>query len=230
MHLHLATGPQAVFAAQAAITLVLLAEAWLLARFLGWRGGEVRPGFARRAWVLVVGLALMFALPASILSRSGALAPGVSGAGMPWESVTEETPLGLAAQAGARAYLNRCSPCHLPDGHGLPPAYPPLVMSPLLAGPRAAHARVALYGSDELHAMPGHTHDPARARMPAFVGAASDAELAAILTYERVVFAAPGRVPARDGGDADSLRHHVRPSDVAAARAEGPPAAMKGMP
>jgi mono/diheme cytochrome c family protein len=63
-----------------------------------------------------------------------------------------------------------------------------------------------------------------RAVMPAFAGVCSDAELAAILTYERVTFAAPGRVPAPDGGDADSLRHHVRPGDVAAARAAGRPA------
>ena len=150
---------------------------------------------------------------------------------MPWERVGDDAPLLVAAEAGERAYQNRCAPCHLPDGHGLPPAYPALVMSLVLAGPISAHVRVALYGSDALHEVPGHVHDPARARMPAFAGAASDAELAAILSYERVAFAAaPGRVPAPDGGDADSLRHHVRPRDVAAARAQGPPMAGMGMP
>ena len=217
-------------AAQAAIAMLLAAEAWLFARLLAWRADEQRPHFVRRAWFLAAGLALLFAVPAAFLARDGALAPGISGAGMPWERVTDETPLRIAAQAGERAYQNRCAPCHLPDGLGLSPSYPPLVMSVVLAGPISAHARVALFGSDALHEIPGHAHDPARARMPAFAGAASDAELAAILTYERVAFAAPGRVPAPDGGDADSLRHHVRPRDVAAARAAGVPLPMRGMP
>jgi len=217
--------PTAVlFAAQFAIALLLGFEAWLLARFLGWRAGEARPGFARRTWGLALGLAVLFAVPAALLARSGALAPGVSGAGMPWEQVTDDTPTMATAHAGERAYLNRCAPCHLPDGRGLPPAYPPLIQSVVLAGPIAAHARVALYGTEGLHAYAGHVHMPGRSVMPAFAGAASDAELAAILTYERVTFAAPGRVPAPDGGDADSLRHHVRPSDIAAARAAGRPA------
>ena len=186
--------------AQVAIALLLLTELWLLARFLSWRAGEPRPGFARRAWLAPLLLAALFALPAGLLARSGALAPGVSGAGMPWERVTDDTPHAIAARAGERAYLNRCAPCHLPDGRGLPPAYPALVGSPVLAGPVAAHARIALFGG---------------VRMPAFARAASDAELAAILTYERTAFA---------GGNPDSTSRHVRPRDVAMARLEGPPA------
>jgi len=218
--------PAVLFAAQVAVILILAWEVWLLARFFGWRAGEARPGFARRTWGLALGLAALFAVPAALLARSGALAPGVSGAGMPWEQVTDDTPIMATARAGERAYLNRCAPCHLPDGMGLPPAYPALVQSVVLASPIPAHARVALYGTEGLHAVMGsmHVHLPGRAVMPAFAGACSDAELAAILTYERVTFAAPGRVPAPDGGDADSLRHHVRPSDVAAARAAGRPA------
>ena len=217
--------------AGAAIALVLAFEAWLFARFLSWRAGEAQPGFARRMWLAIGVLAIGFAVPASFVARSGALAPGVSGAGMPWESVTDDSPEQVAARAGERAYLNRCAPCHLPDGHGLPPAYPSLVRSPVLAGPIEDHVRVALWGTEGLHGIARHVHDPARAKMPAFAGAASDAELAAILTYERATFAAtPGRVPAPDGGDADSLRHHVRPRDVAAVRAAGEPLPMRGMP
>jgi mono/diheme cytochrome c family protein len=216
-----------VIAAQAAIVLLLAFETWLLARFLSWRAGEARPGFARRTWLLLALLAAVFAIPAGLLARSGALAPGVSGAGMPWERTTDHTPILAAAQAGQRAYMNRCAPCHLPEGTGLPPAYPALTESPVLRGPIAAHARVALWGSEGLDAggahVHMHAHVPGRAHMPAFAGAASNEELAAILTYERLAFAVPGRVPARDGGDADSLRHHVRPSDVARVRAEGPP-------
>ncbi len=209
--------------AQAAIVLLLAFETWLLAQFLSWRAVEPRPGFARRTWILVSLLTLGFAVPAAIVGKSGALAPGVSGAGMPWERITEDTPILAVAQAGQRAYLNRCAPCHLPNGRGLPPAYPPLVGSVTVIAPIAIHIRVALWGSDGF--MPGHAnaHAPGRARMPAFAGAASDQELAAILTYERVAFADPGRLPLRDGGDADSVRHHVRPRDIAALRAQGPP-------
>lgn len=212
-----------LLAAQAAIVLLLAFEAWLLARLLSWRVSEQRPKFARRAWLGIGLIAILFAIPAGWIARSGALAPGVSGAGMPWERTTDDTPILAAAQAGQRAYMNRCAPCHLPEGTGLPPAYPSLIGSAVLRGPIAAHARVALWGSEELDRTHAHVHEPGRARMPAFAGAASNEELAAILTYERLAFAVQGRVPARDGGDADSVRHHVRPSDVARAREDGPP-------
>jgi mono/diheme cytochrome c family protein len=214
-----------LLAAQAAIVLLLAFETWMLARLLSWRVSEARPKFARRTWLAASLIAILFAIPAGLITRSGALAPGVSGAGMPWERTTDDTPILAAAQAGQRAYMNRCAPCHLPEGTGLPPAYPALIGSAVLRGPIATHARVALWGSAELDAGRGHehAHEPGRARMPAFASAVSDEELAAILTYERLAFAVQGRVPARDGGDADSVRHHVRPSDVARARASGPP-------
>jgi mono/diheme cytochrome c family protein len=209
-------------AAIAAIALVLVYEVALLARFLAWRADEPRPHEGRNSALHALALAAVFALAAGRLARTGALAPGVSGAGMPWESVTDESPLLVAAQAGQRAYLNRCAPCHLPEGAGLPPAYPPLLGSVLLSATKSAHAQVALWGSDALHP-PGAPAQAGRARMPAFAGAASDAELAAILTYERVAFDLNRRREDEGGADPDSARHHVRPSDIARARAEGPP-------
>ncbi len=212
----------ALAAAEGAIVLILLVEAWLLARALGAprdasdAGGA--PSVPARAWAWPLVLAALFAVPAELVARSGALAPGVSGAGMPWESVTDATPCAVAAHAGERAFLNRCAPCHLPSGQGLPPAYPPLVGSALLAGPIADHARVALFGSEGLPMLAGngamHHHVAGRAVMPAFAGAASDQELSVILTYERRAFGAAA-VPG------DSTRVHVRPSDVAAARGAG---------
>ena len=212
----------ALFSAQAVIVLILVYEVAALARFLAWRADDPRPGEARNLTLHAVLLAIVFALSAARLAGQGALAPGVSGAGMPWESVTDATPLRVAAEAGERAYLNRCAPCHLEGGAGLPPAYPPLVGSAILLTSRDVHARVALWGSDALHPMSGHVHPKGRARMPAFAGAASDAELSAILTYERVTFDR-NRLRAEDGADPDSVRHHVLPSDVARVRAEGPP-------
>jgi len=202
----------ALVAAGIVIALLLAAEAWLLARLLAWRRGEPARGLARALWAVPLGAAVLFAVPAGIVARSGALAPGVSGAGMPWERITDAAPFADAARAGERPYLNRCAPCHLPNGRGLPPSYPPLAGSHVLAGPSAEHARIALYGSAAL----AHHHEGA-GQMPAFEGAASDAELAAILTYERSAFGIPG-----SDGLPDSTSAHVRPSDVARARAAGP--------
>lgn len=184
------------------IGLLLVVEGMLLARFLAARrtAGAHPPGRALRRAPLVI--ALLFVVPAAFLSRHGALAPGVSGAGMPWERVTDATDLATSAAAGERAYLNRCAPCHLPGGEGLPPAYPPLAGSPIVLGSIDEHARIALWGSRGVR-----TPRPGAARMPDFHDALSDAELAAILTYERNAW-----------GHAAGL---VRPSDVARARAAG---------
>ena len=180
------------------VGLLFVVELALVARFLRSRGPA--PG---RRWTLApVIVAVALALPAAWLARAGALAPGLPGAGMPWEDVTDETPLAESVAAGERAYLNRCAPCHLPEGAGLPPSYPPLIGSAVVAGPVATHVRTALWGSRGI-AVPR----PGAAQMPGFHGACSDAELAAILTYER-----------NSWGHAAGI---VRPSDVAAGRAAG---------
>ena len=188
--------------AEALVALLLVLEAVLIARFLGWeRGAGARPpGAAWRRSPLAVGLA--FACVAALVARGGALAPGLPGAGMPWESVTDATDAVASARAGERAYLNRCAPCHLPSGLGLPPAYPPLAGSPVVDGPLDDHVRVALWGSRGVR-----TPHVGAARMPAFEPSVSDAELAAILTYER-----------KSWGHAAGL---VRPSDVARGRSSG---------
>jgi len=180
------------------VAVLLVLELVLLARFLRSRGAL--PG--RRLILAPLGVALVFLLPAIELARGGGLAPGMPGAGMPWEDVTDATPLAASAAAGERAYLNRCAPCHLPEGTGLPPSYPPLVGSAVVAGPPEAHARIALWGSRGLA-----VKRAGAATMPGFHGATSDAELAAILTYERNAW-----------GHAAGI---VRPSDVARARAAG---------
>ena len=210
-------------AAQVVIGLVLLYELALLARFLDWKAGDPRPHEGRNLALHALLLAAVLAFTLSTVARHGALAPGVSGAGMPWESVTDDTPILVAAQAGERAYLNRCAPCHLPEGSGLPPAYPPLLGSVILRATKETHAQVALWGSAALHPIAGHTHPSGRAQMPAFARVASDAELSAILTYERVAFDLNRRREDWGGADPDSARHHVRPSDIASARAKGEP-------
>jgi len=200
----------ALAAAEGAIVVLLLVHAWIL-----WRALAAPPGArpSPRVAFVPLALALLFAVPAGLVARSGALAPGVSGAGMPWESVQDDTPYAVAARAGERAFLNRCAPCHLPTGQGLPPAYPPLVGSRALLGPAVDHAKIALFGSPAVHALYG-MHHHGGAVMPGFAGAATDAELSVILTYERAAFGGAALA-------ADSTRAHVRPSDVAAARGNG---------
>ncbi len=187
--------------AEYAILGLLALEVWILVRFLSWRCGGSGSSQRRSPglWIGPLVVALVFGTAAALLARSGALAPGLPGAGMPWERVTDTTPADESARAGERAYLNRCAPCHLPDGRGLPPAYPPLVESQIVRGAVEAHVRVALLGSEGLA-----VHRPGVARMPAFRAAASDAELAAILTYQRLTWG-------RGSGP-------VRPSDIARGR------------
>lgn len=216
------TGRLLLALAQLAIAVLIGFEVVLLVRLLAWNTpgypkaepparGRVSGVRGRWPWAFPLVLATLFGVSAAILARSGALAPGLSGAGMPWEQVTDLTPPEESARAGERAYLNRCAPCHLPDGRGLPPAYPPLRESPVVNGPVDGHVRVTLFGSDGLPA-----HHAGAARMPAFHAVASDAELAAILTYERSAW----------GHEAGP----VRPSDVGRGRAEppGPPAQVGG--
>jgi mono/diheme cytochrome c family protein len=184
--------------AEGLVAILLVLEAALLARVLAVRGRPLSAPWRRAPLVLAVA----FAGVALVVARGGALAPGISGAGMPWEDVTDATDAATSARAGERAYLNRCAPCHLPDGRGLPPAYPPLAGSAVVAGPVDEHVRVALWGSRGVR-----VPRSGAARMPAFAGVLSDAELAAILTYERSAW----------GHDAGI----VRPSDVARGRARG---------
>ena len=187
--------------AQVLIAALLVFEFVLVAALLGWRREGPRASSA--TWLLPLLLAALFALPAAWLAARGGLVPGLSGAGMPWERVTDATVLSESAAAGERAYLNRCAPCHLPSGVGIPPAYPSLVESRIVVGPVPAQVLVVLNGRRTAVA-PGGRQGPV---MPAFRDAASDAELATILTYERNAW----------GHDAGQ----VRPSDVARGRAEG---------
>ena len=75
--------PVPLVSAQAAIALVLVFELALLARFLSWRRDQPRPNEGRNLVLHALLLAAVFAFAASRVARTGALAPGVSGAGMP---------------------------------------------------------------------------------------------------------------------------------------------------
>ncbi len=95
----------------------------------------------------------------------------------------------LKAQ-GEKVYAANCAACHQATGKGMPPAFPGLVGSKIATGPKAAHIGMVLKGK------PGTA-------MAAF-GQLSDADIAAVVTYERTAW----------GNNAGE----VMPAEVAAAR------------
>lgn len=73
---------------------------------------------------------------------------------------------------GEETYGRICAACHQVTGLGLPPTFPALKGSKIATGPIAQHADIVLNGKSGT-------------AMQAFKGQLSDAELAAVITYER---------------------------------------------
>jgi cytochrome c oxidase subunit II len=90
---------------------------------------------------------------------------------------------------GEEVYSANCAACHMPDGKGTGP-FPPLDGGAVVNGPAAEHVKQVMVGKN---------------LMPAFAGQLSDADIAAVITYERNSWGnATGDV--------------VQPADVKAAR------------
>jgi cytochrome c oxidase subunit 2 len=92
--------------------------------------------------------------------------------------------------SGEKVYAANCAACHQPTGKGLPPTFPGLAGSKITTGAKGAHIDIVLKGK------PG-TAMASFARL-------SDAEIAAVVTYERTSW----------GNNAGE----VQPGEVAAAR------------
>ncbi|MCK0162636.1 cytochrome c oxidase subunit II [Marinobacter sp. S6332] len=75
-------------------------------------------------------------------------------------------------ERGEKAYVTACAACHQADGSGVPPAFPALKGSAIATGDMAAHIDVVVNGVSGT-------------AMQAFGGQLSEADLAAIITYER---------------------------------------------
>lgn len=91
---------------------------------------------------------------------------------------------------GKQVYDANCAACHQPDGKGMPPTFPALTGSKIVDGPVAGHIDRVLNGKNV---------------MPAWRDKLSDADIAAVVTYERNSFG-------NKTGDV------VQPADVKAAR------------
>ncbi len=94
--------------------------------------------------------------------------------------------------AGEKVYGTVCAACHQANGQGVPGVFKALAGSPIAKGPVADHIDIVLNGK-------------AGTAMQAFGGQLSDADLAAVITYERNAWG-------NDTGDV------VQAADVKAAR------------
>jgi len=93
---------------------------------------------------------------------------------------------------GEKIYATSCSACHQANGEGLPPVFPGLKGSPLATGDIAAHIDIVVHGKTGT-------------AMAAYGPQMNDADLAAVITYERNAW----------GNDTGDL---VQPADIKAAR------------
>ena len=93
-------------------------------------------------------------------------------------------------ERGETVYGTQCAVCHQPQGQGIPGVFAALDGSAIVNGPAAEHISIVLNGQK---------------LMPAFREQLSDAEIAAVLTYERNTWS-------NSAGDV------VQPADVKAAR------------
>jgi cytochrome c oxidase subunit 2 len=92
---------------------------------------------------------------------------------------------------GEQVYNSTCAACHQPTGMGIPGVFPALANSKIATGPAEGHIDIVLHGK-------------AGTAMQAFGQQLNDADLAAVITYER-----------HSWGNEASV---VQPADVKAAR------------
>jgi cytochrome c oxidase subunit 2 len=93
---------------------------------------------------------------------------------------------------GEQIYNTTCAACHQPSGEGLPNVFPALKGSKIATGPVANHLNIVIHGK-------------AGTAMQAFGAQMNDADLAAVITFERNSWG-------NNTGDV------VQPSDIKAAR------------
>jgi cytochrome c oxidase subunit 2 len=122
------------------------------------------------------------AAPAQVATAAAAAAPA---------DANKKWTLDELKSKGATLYGTTCAACHQPTGKGMPPAFPALDGSKVATGPKAGHIAVVLKGR------PGTA-------MASFAQQ-SDADLAAIITYERNSWS-------NKTGEA------IQPAEIAAAR------------
>lgn len=116
-----------------------------------------------------------------VAEKKAEIAAANSGADMTMDELMEK---------GKSVYSANCASCHLPEGQGVDGLFPALAGSPVATGPAEEHISIVLHGKN---------------LMPPFKDQLNDADIAAVITYERNAW----------GNDVGDM---VQPSDVKAAR------------
>ena len=116
-----------------------------------------------------------------VADKKAELAAANSGVDMTMDELMEK---------GKSVYSANCASCHMPEGQGAAGLFPALAGSPIATGPAKDHLDIVLTGKN---------------LMPGFKDQLNDADLAAVITYERNAW----------GNDVGDM---VQPSDVKAAR------------
>lgn len=89
-----------------------------------------------------------------------------------YETVDKQWSMDELMAEGEAVYNQQCATCHMPNGQGLPPAFPSLVGTGVSVGSMGDHIDIVLNGK-------------AGTAMQAFGAQLNPAELAAVITYER---------------------------------------------
>ncbi len=158
------------------------------------------------AWVLLLGVvawAMFYAArqwnPPPEFARSPTYAAWLGAA-------AQSPPAPEAADAGATLYRTSCANCHQSNGQGVPAVFPALAGDPVVTAPDPTpHIAVVLFGLSG-KVIGGVTYPGA---MPAWGAQLSDAEIAEIVSHERMSW----------GNSAPT----TTPEAVAALRAKGSP-------
>jgi mono/diheme cytochrome c family protein len=114
--------------------------------------------------------------------RPPAAAPVAAAAPADTSGGAAATP--AAGGNGAAVFARTCQTCHQANGQGMPNAFPPLAGSPIVQGDKARFIRLVLHGLQGPITVEGKKFN---GMMPP-QGSLNDADLAAVLTYERSNF------------------------------------------
>ncbi len=140
---------------------------------LGWKRDAI-PGFVNSNWTIIEEPGIYRGQCAELCGRDHGFMPIVVRA-VEQEEYQQWVAQMKAASAeidAEQSYTTHCSACHQANGRGIPGAFPSLVGSPVVTGPVADHLNIVLNGK-------------AGTTMQAFGPKLSDAEIAAIMSYQR---------------------------------------------
>ena len=171
------------------------------------------PGFINEAWTKVDDVGTYRGQCAELCGKDHGFMPVVVEAVSEedfakWVSVQKAQMVASAADSGkvwskddlmtrgGKAYAANCQACHGAEGKGLPGMFPPMAGSAVAKGPVDAHIKTVLHGL---------ASGKFPAQMPPFAAQLGDADIAAIVTFERNAFG-------NDTGDV------IQPSQVKALR------------